>query len=259
MRRAHPPRPGVRTLALRDEMEAAGGWLFRWRGVLPLALVGLMLLALRDHHALGGRDDLERLWGLGCLGVSLLGLALRVLTIGHSPRGTSGRNTHRQRAEVLNTTGLYSVVRHPLYVGNFLMALGVVLVPHAAWLVLVYALLFALYYERIMLAEEAFLRDRFADAFEDWAARTPAFLPNPLLWRPAALPFSARNVLRREYNGLFAVVAAMALLQMVGSVVLTGAPQLAPPWPALLGLTASIWLVLRTLKRHTALLDVDGR
>ena len=34
-------------------------------------------------------------------------------------KNTSGRNTHDQVADSLNTSGIYSIVRHPLYVGNF--------------------------------------------------------------------------------------------------------------------------------------------
>ena len=45
-------------------------------------------------------------------------------------------------------------------------------------------LVFWLYYERIMLAEEEFLRARYGKAFDDWAARTPAFLPNFRHWVP---------------------------------------------------------------------------
>ncbi|MGC9453013.1 MAG: methyltransferase family protein, partial [Oceanipulchritudo sp.] len=51
--------------------------------------------------------------------------------------GTSGRNTKQQVAYSLNTTGFYSVVRNPLYLGNFFMYLGIALFTHHWWLVLV--------------------------------------------------------------------------------------------------------------------------
>ena len=56
------------------------------------------------------------------LAVSLLGEAIRIITVGHAPRNTSGRNTTEgQVADVINTSGIYSIIRHPLYVGNFLL------------------------------------------------------------------------------------------------------------------------------------------
>ncbi len=62
-----------------------------------------------------------------CLALSYAGLVLRCLIVGFVPGGTSGRNTTEQRAVHLNTSGAYSVVRHPLYVANFVILLGVTL------------------------------------------------------------------------------------------------------------------------------------
>ncbi len=56
--------------------------------------------------------------------ISFFGLALRVIVVGHAPYGTSGRNTREQVADTLNTTGMYSIVRHPLYLANYLIILG---------------------------------------------------------------------------------------------------------------------------------------
>lgn len=87
-----------------------------------------------------------------------LGLIVRVVTVGYTPANTSGRNTETQVADTVNQLGIYSTVRHPLYVGNFLMYLGLAMLTHNIWFVLIYILVFYLYYERIMFAEEQFLR-----------------------------------------------------------------------------------------------------
>ena len=55
-----------------------------------------------------------------------MGFLFRAWAIGTTPAGTSGRNTKEQVAEVLNSTGIYSIVRHPLYVGNYFMWIGIV-------------------------------------------------------------------------------------------------------------------------------------
>lgn len=57
-----------------------------------------------------------------------------------------------------NTTGMYSIVRHPLYLGNFFVGFGIVLICSSVWLAVVFCLLFVVYYERLMFAEEEFLR-----------------------------------------------------------------------------------------------------
>ena len=53
-----------------------------------------------------------------CIALAFVGLAIRVFTVGFVPAGTSGRKHDGQIAETLNTTGIYSLTRNPLYLGN---------------------------------------------------------------------------------------------------------------------------------------------
>ncbi|MEI3590430.1 MAG: hypothetical protein V8Q44_05920 [Alistipes ihumii] len=65
---------------------------------------------------------------MGCLLVSLFGLAIRIRTAGHTPDRTSGRNTAEgQVADEPNTTGIYSMMRNPLYVGDLFKWPGIAL------------------------------------------------------------------------------------------------------------------------------------
>jgi len=246
-------------MALREEFESNGTWLFRWRSYLPLLLLGMFLLAMRTYHYPGYSEQLDDLWEGVCLLVSFFGLGIRAFTVGHAPRNTSGRNTRRQVADTLNTTGAYSVVRNPLYLGNFFMGLGPAMFEFRWWLVLIYALVFWLYYERIIFTEEAFLRTRFGQSFLDWAERTPAFVPRLRQYVPAALPFCWRTVLRRECNGLLGVVAAMFLFEVVGDICYLGRVEFDPQWVWLVSVTVAIWAVLRVLRKFTRVLEVAGR
>jgi protein-S-isoprenylcysteine O-methyltransferase Ste14 len=246
-------------MALREEFESNGTWLFRWRSFLPLLLLALFLLALRDYHYPRHSERLHHIWQGVCLLIGFFGLAIRAYAAGHAPRGTSGRNTRRQIADTLNTTGPYSIVRNPLYLGNFFMGLGPALFPGMWWLTLIYALVFWLYYERIIFAEEAFLREKFGQSFLDWAARTPAFLPRWRHYVPSDLPFSWRTVLRREYNGLLGLVAVLFVLNAAGDAFYLGRMQLDVASIWLLAVIVFVWAVLRTLRKYTHVLDVEGR
>lgn len=240
---------------MREEFEAAGNWLFRRRGYLPLLLFPILLIAAADTEG----TVLGAGWEALCVALALGGLALRAATVGFVPKDTSQRNSARPQAEALNTTGLYSVVRHPLYVGNYLMWLGVALFSRAWWAPVIVSLVFWVYYERIMFAEEEFLRRRFGEDYTAWAAVTPAFLPRVRRWRPPARRFSLLTVLRREHSSLLALIASLTALKVVSEHASTGRLALDPVWGAALGITLVLCLGVRTLKHRTRLLHVEGR
>ena len=246
-------------MALQDELREQGNWLFRWRSYLPLVFIVLMAAAMIHPQFPWGSFELHELWENVCLAVSFVGLLIRVLVVGYAPAATSGRNTRSQVADSLNTTGLYSIVRHPLYIGNFLIGLGITMVCWVWWLPVIYALLFLVYYERIMLAEEAFLHRSFGEEFDRWAAATPAFWPRFSKWRRPTLPFSFRNVLRREYTGLIVVILGHAGEEFFEHLIDDHRVVWEAFWTVLLFGGTLTYFVLRSLKRRTTLLDVPGR
>ncbi len=246
-------------MTLRESFEKSGNWLFSRRSYLPLILFAVLLLQLRGFHYPFGSRVLARCWEYACFFCSLCGLGLRFYTVGHVPEGTSGRNTRGQVADTLNTSGMYSIVRNPLYLGNLVIWLGLALFPRIWWFPILTVVVFWLYYERIMFAEEEFLRRRFADAFEQWAGAVPAFLPRFSLWRPAALRFSLKTALRREYNGLFSIVLSFFILVTASDFVATGSLRPDPVWIVILAAGIVMFLLLRTLKKKTRFLNVPGR
>jgi len=139
-----------------DEMKTSGDHLFRFRSYIPVLFLALLLVGMREFSYIGGDHTLDLMWEAICFSVSMFGLGIRAHIVGHTPARTSGRNTQHQVAEALNTTGLYSLVRHPLYVANFFMWLGVSMFLHDWRIVFMTTTLYWLYYERIMIAEEAF-------------------------------------------------------------------------------------------------------
>ena len=246
-------------LALREEFERSGNQMFRQRSYLPLVFIGIYCYALRGYTYPGNSARLDTLLEIFCLLVSFFGLAIRIFTIGHTPERTSGRNTQEQIADTLNTTGLYSVVRHPLYVGNFVIWLGIILFAHLWWLVLIYVLAFWLYYERIMFAEEEFLRKKFSDEFTRWGATTPAFIPRFRGYVKPHLPFSTKTALKREYNGAFAIILVLFILEVASDAIVEHRFECDLFWKIILGVGFGMWMVLRTLKKKTTLLRVQGR
>lgn len=81
-----------------------------------------------------------------------------------------------QRAGEMATTGLYASMRHPQYVGFVLIMFGFLLQwPTLLTLVMFPILVFA--YRRLAKSEEADSIARWGDAYREYMAKTPAFIP----------------------------------------------------------------------------------
>jgi protein-S-isoprenylcysteine O-methyltransferase Ste14 len=236
-------------MAYIDEMRNQGNWLFRWRSFLPLVIVPFFLIGLQHFTYPMGSHLLDRLWELFCFAISLLGLGVRIYTVGHVPKGTSGRTTSTPKAQELNTTGIYSIVRHPLYLGNFIIWLGIVLLVRSTLLTAACVLAYFLYYERIIIAEEGFLSQKFGAAFAQWAQKTPMVIPRFKFWCRPAQPFSWQVVLIREYPGFLVITASFAAIEALGDRFYEGRWQLDWMWTAILCVGLLAFVILRTLKK----------
>ena len=253
-------------MSLHQTMIRHGQTLFRWRGHIPLLFIAPLLLAFKESahmESLVG-EGIEDIWVLFCFILSLSGLALRAFTVGYVPANTSGRNATEQRADVLNTTSMYSIVRNPLYLANYIIILGVLLSIKVWWLALIATLVFFIYMERIILTEESFLEGKFGKVYNDWRTKTPAIIPNFKLWHPTNTPFSWKTVLKREYPGLLAVGTAFFVTEIIVDLVFEGetlrewiAEDYA--WPIAYVFILTLCLSLRYMKKHTRLLKVEGR
>jgi protein-S-isoprenylcysteine O-methyltransferase Ste14 len=248
-------------MALREDMEKQGNWLFRWRSYLPLLVIPLVIVALQQagvfENIFGDRTG--DYWESLSICISFLGLAFRCVTAGYVPRGTSGRNTKTQSAESLNTSGMYSIARNPLYLGNFIIFFGIMLFIQVWWLVLVVWAGFWLYYERIIYSEEEFLRKKFGALFIDWAEKTPMFFPNFINWKRPNLLFSLKTMIRREFSTFFAIVATFFFLEASKSLLHKGKFEIGRSWVIFFIIGLVIYVICVILKKKTKIFNVEGR
>jgi protein-S-isoprenylcysteine O-methyltransferase Ste14 len=251
-------------MALKETFEKQGNWLFRYRGTLPIIflLAGISVHIYTEWHPeifFLKETPYEIYYELLCLIISLTGLFIRVYTVGYTPANTSGRNTSQgQVADMLNTTGIYSIVRHPLYLGNFLMWFGICLLTGNLWFITVFCVIYCVYYERIMYAEEQFLNDKFGAAYMTWANKTPAFLPKFSLFIKPELSFSWRKVLKQEKNGFFALFLIFAGFDFIGEWI-DKQEDYNYFLLTMCIVSAFAYGVLKYLKKKTTLLNEQGR
>ena len=95
----------------------------------------------------------------------------------------------------LALTGPYSVVRNPLYIGNFLGVLGFGFAVQQPLLAVGLGLLFALFYPSVVGQEEKRLRVLFGERYGTYCARVPRWLPDWSLYQePATVTVSPRRI-----------------------------------------------------------------
>ena len=246
-------------MALVNEFEKQGNFLFRYRGQFPVLLFLLAIPFLYWTDTASLSDFSKDVYCISAVILSILGFCIRAYTVGTTPKGTSGRNTKEQKAFVLNTTGIYSTVRHPLYIGNYFIWIGIVVFTYNPYLIVVVSLLYWIYYERIMYAEERFLERKLGEKYVNWASSLPAFLPNLKLYTPSTIPFSLKTVLRREYSGFLATVIGFVFVELIRHYFSVGEWFISPSFLYMLFGVSVVAFLLRTLKHHTALLSEEGR
>lgn len=248
-------------MALVHSFEKSGNFLFRYRGQLPvvLFLMAIPAVYVTDYEFIEMDRALEVVLTIAAALVSFLGQYIRAVAIGTSNKHTSGRNTKEQVAEALNTKGIYSTVRHPLYVGNYFMWIGIVIYTFNIWFFLVASLLFWLYYERIMFAEERFLERKFGQQYVDWSLKVPAFIPSYKNYVKTDIPFSMKTILRREYSGITATVIGFVFVDFLRDWFSTG--EVTWQWVHLFWVLGALLftLIFRTLKHKTKILFEEDR
>lgn len=153
---------------LSEDLQA---FVFANRGLL-LAAPAALLAAFGRPSAFGIAVGLP---------TALAGELLRCWAVGYSGETT---RDDRVTAAKLVTSGPYAYVRNPLYLGNFVTALGFTIAftgknrPLARCMLAAGALgAMAALYATIVPHEERYLRERFGEQFDRYCERVPRILP----------------------------------------------------------------------------------
>ena len=155
--------------------------------------LGILFLLLMNPSA-------RSLW-IGAA-ITLPGWLLRLWAAGHIDKG-----------KVLTQGGPYAMTRNPLYLGSFLMALGIILGGQGYWLLPLFGGFFMAFYIPVMKAEADHMLGRYGQEFVDYTKRVPAFFP---AFQKAGAGTSAflwsRVVQNREHRNVVGLIVAEAIL-----------------------------------------------
>ena len=116
----------------------------------------------------GGIEEYIEILGFSCI---LLGQIIRV-----SARGYKAE--HSCESQALIQGGPYQIVRNPMYLGIFLIGLGVVLAVFKWWAVVIFVAVFIIRYIKLIYKEEKKLLSLFPGSYRDYCKKVPRILPS---------------------------------------------------------------------------------
>jgi protein-S-isoprenylcysteine O-methyltransferase Ste14 len=163
-----PTQPSTApSAAERSGPARAGAVLFRYRSWLPVPFV---LVALGVPARIGPIN-----WIVGAL-LIVLGEGIRLAGVAAAGTVTRRRSRDVQR---LVTYGIFRWMRNPLYVGNYLIWMGFVVISGVLWFLIAGTGLFALEYSLIVAYEEGVLESIFGQEYLNYKPTTPRWIPSP--------------------------------------------------------------------------------
>ncbi len=234
--------------SLDDYIKKLGNTFFRWRSYIPIILFLVLFLRLNDLKNTFPNQSIEIIYQGLCLFISFLGETVRIIAVGFAPSGTSGRNTKAQIADTLNTSGLYSITRNPLYFGNFLITLGLSLFTRSYMIAILNCLLFLIFYAPIILVEESFLSSKFGETYKEYISKTPCFFPKLSLWSPPETDWSWNRVIRRECNSALSVLLSFIMIAHIRIYAIYDKVLISKDWLISGGIALFMWLIIRMMR-----------
>ena len=248
-------------MALKHEFKTQGDFLFKNRSWLPILgiLPGLYIYVVKAMNGSLplGFDTVWYEWV--CVAVAASGFLVRFIAIGYSSDNTSGRNTSEgQIADSVNKSGFYSMCRHPLYLGNFLIWVGIAALTQDLWFIVAFILAYWLYYERIMYAEETFLIEKYGKEYEDYSMGVNAFWPALGKWTKPVNSYSLVKIIRQEKAGILNLFLVMWIFKQLAHYFIEGEFELQMNFFTY-ALAASIgwYIIIKLLQKTTKLLKED--
>jgi protein-S-isoprenylcysteine O-methyltransferase Ste14 len=121
----------------------------------PLLVVGVFLAARSTERSL-----------LVGIVIAAAGLSIRAWAAGHI-----------QKEKKLAISGPYRHTRNPLYVGNFVLGIGIAAATNSWWGAGLFLLYFGLFYPPVIIEERERMRRLFPAEYADYTAKVPLFVP----------------------------------------------------------------------------------
>lgn len=134
--------------------------------------------------------------------ISLLGLAIRAWASGHL-----------RKEKALAVSGPYRYSRNPLYLGNFLLGIGITAGARSWWVLGLCIAYYAVFYPMIIRRERERMKDLFPQQYHEYVKRVPLFFPSLRKHLPANGRFNwSLYRQNKEYRALYGTILVWVVL-----------------------------------------------
>ena len=195
-------------------MLASGNFFFRLRNTLfPIVIV---VVALFTRPALFLESPtLDRIICSLGLVIALAGQCFRFLVIGFVYIKRGGKDGHIY-ANNLVMEGFYGHTRNPMYVGNFMLILGMGMIYGAPEIYFLVVPFFIFAYLSIVMAEERYLGGRFGQEYENYIRKVNRFIPNFRGIRKSLRDYHYdwKRALRKDYGTLYRTLVGICSIHI---------------------------------------------
>lgn len=180
---------------------------FKYRSYTPIPLLLVMLYQSQPRIP----------WLAAGLVILIIGELIRFWGVLYAGGATRTRDVG---APDLVTNGPFAHVRNPLYTGNILIYIGIVLFAGGDWmwyLLIVAIAFFTLQYALIISLEENTLTDLFGEAYREYKRHVPRILPRMTPWtnrdaENATQRLEFGQALRPEKSTLLNITVVLSLI-----------------------------------------------
>ena len=131
-------------------------FIYKWRVRVSLLFVILAIVLAKPE-----------IWAiLVGVGLTIIGLGIRTWACGHL-----------EKEKELTTSGPYRYTRNPLYFGNLLIGLGIVIASQSWWVLGCAFVVFVIFYPVIILSEKQKMEGLFPIEYATYKKHVPLFFP----------------------------------------------------------------------------------
>jgi protein-S-isoprenylcysteine O-methyltransferase Ste14 len=167
--------PGPRSSALKYGREhGETKWQFLILALLSTVGVGFILPFLAGRR-LGAIELSDKIRYLG-VAIFLSGYAIRVIATKKLKKQFSFLVTIQENHQLI-TSGIYSMIRHPVYLGTILAVIGMFLV-FPTWYGLIFVVLYTSLLARRISLEEKLLLKTFGSVYEEYSTKSFRLIPH---------------------------------------------------------------------------------